>query len=773
MRVSVRPQLAVLLLCCLLAGLFSGCGRPAAPGPAASGPTPAATAEQPPSTAGDTGTAEPAEPAPVFQPACGQLLNGKEYGRDYISLYDKFGREGVGIRDVTEDPETGLAYLNAPDGRQYELGLDFLSMAMVYNTDPAGSSYATPEEVYAAWWRYYVTRWNLLLPEIPLYNDEIYELFSAKFAGLEAQPVAPYAEPVLELCFRAPETEDGSLVIGSTEELTGRLRFPACGVSGKGSAGDNAIYSLISGLETVCADRNGRLTVNPAVVKAFERSENPDGSVSYTVTLYDDLKFSDGSPVTARNYLYFPMVFSSHSAALAFHTVPSGLRRYVGYEGFHACGAYEAGSALPGGGVVSRVFPGLRLLDEHRFSVTVSKEYVPYFFAEGICPALTPTHRSLWLESGDIADDGEGCYFTDDLYASAEESAWILEHALHADPSVPCAGPYALVSVDEDAGRVVLQRNPRYKASCEGEQPSVETVIWQRVAPETALEELAAGRVDYLSTVAEAADGGTTARAYIDFAEASGGEFLCTHRSRASYGKLAFRCDLGPVQFPEVRQAVALCMDRPAFAAAFTGGAGSVPDGPYCTAFWAYRAAAEQGMVPKPYTVSRQEAVELLEAGGWIYDKDGGPYTEGVRYKKIPGEYATESDLLYQSPDGVYATNTVGGDCYMPLLLCWYGAEDRAVTDALEQSFAANELLRAVGFTVYEERGPFDCMLDEFHQQYPYSGARQAPTFNVFSFSVELRDPVYDRSFRTTMDPALYDDYNAYYLKDPADIYWN
>lgn len=33
---------------------------------------------------------------------------------------------------------------------------------------------------------------------------------------------------------------------------------------------------------------------------------NEDGTRTYTVTIYDDLKFSDGTPVTVKNYVVFP-----------------------------------------------------------------------------------------------------------------------------------------------------------------------------------------------------------------------------------------------------------------------------------------------------------------------------------------------------------------------------------------------------------------------------------------------------------------------------------
>ncbi len=68
----------------------------------------------------ETETTEPeAEEEEGYKPSSIQLLNGKEYGADadYISLYDKFGKE-ASIADVEEDPETGLAYFNAPDGNQ-------------------------------------------------------------------------------------------------------------------------------------------------------------------------------------------------------------------------------------------------------------------------------------------------------------------------------------------------------------------------------------------------------------------------------------------------------------------------------------------------------------------------------------------------------------------------------------------------------------------------------------------------------------------------------
>ena len=87
--------------------------------------------------------------------------------KDFTSVYEKIGSK-VTIDMVTEDEE-GLAWVTV-DGVKYELGMDFLSMAMVYRTDvPANSEkYKTADDVYNEWWKLYIQRWNYLVPEIPL-----------------------------------------------------------------------------------------------------------------------------------------------------------------------------------------------------------------------------------------------------------------------------------------------------------------------------------------------------------------------------------------------------------------------------------------------------------------------------------------------------------------------------------------------------------------------------------------------------------------------------
>ena len=57
----------------------------------------------------ETPTETQEQPADEYKPSAAQLLNGKEWGKDYTELYDEIG-DKVTIDDVQEDPTTGLAY---------------------------------------------------------------------------------------------------------------------------------------------------------------------------------------------------------------------------------------------------------------------------------------------------------------------------------------------------------------------------------------------------------------------------------------------------------------------------------------------------------------------------------------------------------------------------------------------------------------------------------------------------------------------------------------
>ena len=362
-------------------------------------------------------------------------LGNYTYGEDYISLYDQVGAD-ITIADVEEDEETGFGYIEV-NGEKHLLGLDFLTMAMVYNTSTEGTDFATEDEVYAEWWKYYITRWNYLLPEIPLYSNEYYDVYNAAIKGVEEHQTNPFWSPASALIDWTSEKEDGSFILGNTTDLSGKFRYATFGSSNPGAA-DNDVAGLVNGLETVVTTKEGGYTVNDTVVKNLEITENEDGTATYTIEIYDDLVFSDGSPITAKNYLYFPMAFSTPVAAEGSGRDARALMTYVGYDEFATFDGTE--------GSGSAVMTGLRLLGDYTFSVTIKSDYYPYFYALAYA-GFSPVYKDLWLGAdADIADDGEGVYFTGNFYEKNGDSyvlaAHIAESAYANDNSYPWSGPY-------------------------------------------------------------------------------------------------------------------------------------------------------------------------------------------------------------------------------------------------------------------------------------------------------------------------------------------
>lgn len=698
-------------------------------------------------------------PAAFAEEAETKSINGKEYGVDYTSLYSQFGKETT-IADVTEDEETGLCYIEK-DGVEYELGLDFLSMAMVYNTQVV-DGWDTEDDVYATWWRYYMQRWNYLMPEIPLYANEYYDLYNAQIKGTDEHPTNPYWSPASALIDWTSEKEDNSIIMGNTTDLSGKFRYAAFGGSNPGAA-DLDVQNLSTGLETVATTKEGGFEWNPTVVKSHEETMNEDGTRTYTVTIYDDLKLSDGTPVTVKNYVVFPMVFSSPVAVAA---AGKDHQSAMTVEGFKTFNTYDG---TEGSG--TKELAGLRMIDDYTYSITVSADYANYFYAISYA-GLSAYDVSLWIGDADVKDDGNGVYFTDDFYAKEGDKYVMADHIVTAsqntDTTYPYSGPYVVKSYDSADKSAVLELNPNFKGNYEGVKPTIAKVVYKKIVSSTQLEDLKAGTLDVIAGIT----GGDETNEALALADGSDGKYVYTHYSRAGYGKLGFRADYGPAQFTEVRQAIAYCMDRAKFAKDFTGGYGGVVDGPYYSGSWMYKAAVDQGMILNAYATSVDSAIEVLTEGGWVYDAEGNDYVEGVRYKKIPGAVATENDINYKSKDGAYVTTKVGDDYYMPLVLNWYGTSDNPFTDQLMTGFASNDNVIAAGFNVQYTIGDFAPMLDELYQAAVYGYYSGSPMYSVFNFATGFTSAAYDYSYQMTIDPAMYDDYSAYYIKDQADVYW-
>ncbi len=673
----------------------------------------------------------------------------------HVSAYEKIGR-GVTV-DMVREGEDGRAYLTH-EGKEYELGMDFLSMAMVYNATPAGG-FPTAEAAYNEWWRLFMQRWNYLAPEVPLYSNQYYDIYNAKINELKT---SPYWSVVDAIVSAKVLSGDNAVILGSHTELSGAFRDAAFGKSSAGSA-DLDVQTLTSGYSTVVTDDGGGYRyADEGVLRRHEEWENEDGTKTFTMQIASDLRFSNGESIKAENYLIALAVGSTKVMREAGGGDAAGLT-LVGYDAFNG---YEGeGDEVP--------FSGVRILDDYTFSVTVKKEYADYYYALNYA-AFTPVPTALYGGRYALKDDGRGVYLEKDFYKKGEKNgvssyltaAEITRNLSNVSASAfPYSGPYYVENYDAATRVASLKRNPYYKGDNRG-KASIEKISYVKIIGETQLDQLKKGRVDVLASVT----GGEETKAALALVD--GVNFKETHYDRAGYGKLAFRCDFGPTQFAEVRRAVMHTIDREEFAQTFTGGYGSVVHAPYHAGSATYHAVKDRlKLNPYPYSVARAKAE--LEKGGWIYDGEGKPYQEGVgiRYKKLSGYEKSYNNLTFASTDNKYETVKIDGEYYMPLVVNWMGTQPNTVTDQLVTAWQNNANAGAkIGAYITYTSGDLNSALYGEYYQMPAYGFTRAK-YGAVNFATGFTGAAYDQSFSWTIDPNKFDNYSMNFLKDAADYF--
>ena len=587
---------------------------------------------------------------------------------DYTSVYDMIGAN-VTIDMVTE--KDGLAYVTY-EGKEYELGMDFLSMAMVYNTVvPEGSAYETSEDIFNEWWKLYIQRWNYLAPEVPLYSNQYFDLYNAKIENLVTTPYWSPADAIVAASVK--DGEANSVILGSATDLSGAFRNSSWGKSSPG-ASDLDVQNLTSGYATVQTDMNGAYIWNMmALAEEPVATYNEDGTLTYTIKIQEGLKFSDGSAITAKNYVAAILSNSTVVGAAAGGTGNSGLY-FVGFDAFKA---FDGSNADAEG--VATTFEGVKLLDDYTFSVTIAADYANYYYTMGYA-AFSPDPLALYLGDADIvvADD-KSCGLSDAFYAKETKDgtevykqAAVITANMAWDSGLPYSGPYYVSNYDASSLTATLTLNPNYPGDDARGTASIETITYIKVVTETQMDQFTSGQVDVIAGIT----GATETKAALDVVAQNPDKYAETHYDRAGYGKLGFRSDFGPTAFTAVRQAIMYTINRPEFAQTFTGGYGAVVHGPYYTGYSAYK-AVEDEIVLNEYAYSKDSAIAVLEEGGWIYNVDGTAYDAavgGIRYKKLEGYELTKDNLNFATTDNKYKTVKVNGEYYMPLAINWYGS---------------------------------------------------------------------------------------------------
>ena len=427
------------------------------------------------------------------------------------------------------------------------------------------------------------------------------------------------------------------LTVGTTTPFSGNFLDGALG----NNISDQDVRRLIHGYHLVYWDSaSGVYQFDNRLVTAKAGSE--DG-LTYVITIESGLTYNDGMPITVRDYAFSLLLLGSPALKEAAGG-QADLSRILGGK------AYTEGQTAK--------LEGVRILGDNMFSVTLDREFLPYFYElQALDISPLPIHS---IAPGcQVVDDGDGAYINGSFSASLlKQTLTNKENGYITHPRVTC-GPYMLT--DYDGTKVTLDLNPKYAGDAEGNIPTIPRIVYQTEDPGLVFGRLAAGEIDLIVRCARA----DQIRTGMEMA--AGEDFGMVAYSRAGLSFISFCAEKGPTADENVRKALIMCLDRTTLTEQYLGSYGTVVDGFYGIGQWMFRMAngsliPEEGQeaewadlkldgIPK-YQLDTDQAERLLEQAGWTLDAEGNPYKtgQGIRYKK-EGDSLVPLNLKLVYPD--------------------------------------------------------------------------------------------------------------------------
>lgn len=208
------------------------------------------------------------------------------------------------------------------------------------------------------------------------------------------------------------QTSDDTLVVG-----LGELNGDFLG-GWTNNAGDVKVRRYMgiegnNGYKTVVQDEGGEWVNNKAVLAEDPKSEdNEDGSKTVTFKLKDGLKWSDGEPVTADDYLFASLLHTHPEYSKLTGSTNIGHDSAKGYE------AYKKGD--------SDVFEGLEKVDDLTFKVTIDASFLPYY-EEAALLAQDPLPMHALSENLAVSKEGDKLVAKDGYTPTEEDKKAYVE----------------------------------------------------------------------------------------------------------------------------------------------------------------------------------------------------------------------------------------------------------------------------------------------------------------------------------------------------------
>lgn len=319
----------------------------------------------------------------------------------------------------------------------------------------------------------------------------------------------------------------------------------------------------------------------PAVAKSYTLS---DDHLTYTIEMRDDVKFSDGTPVTAHDVAFTYTILADPSYDGRYK---SSVREMVGYE------EYNEGSATE--------LAGIKVEGDYKISFTFTEAKTDNLnkLSMGIMPAA---HYAY--EKGNIQPIKDKMQNFDILGS----------------------GSYTFVKF-EPKQFVELEANPTHYMGA----PKIKNLITKFTTADTYMQELAAGTIDVQLQVPANND---------NLAQIEEPGFLdITSYDANSYGFFVFNLRDERLAELEVRQALVYGFDRAEFADLYFDGNATVINTPISKISWAYNDDVEA------YEYDAEKAKQILEDAGWKVGSDGIREKDGKKLSFVWDTY-TESKYI-------------------------------------------------------------------------------------------------------------------------------
>ena len=390
---------------------------------------------------------------------------------------------------------------------------------------------------------------------------------------------------------------------------------------------DIDVRALIHGYNLVNWDQNqGVYVMDPSVVVDYTAGWDDLGNKTYTMLLADDLKYSDGTPITAWDYAFSILLMMSPEIEeiggkiyraehlLGYDDYIKTRRKIVNGEELDFRNADDADTFALG---------GVNVISDHQLQITLDHEFLPYFFELGLLMTV-PYPIDVIAPGCKVYDDGNGIYignaentgryedhFEHPVYTAELLKQTILdpETGYNSHPSV-VSGPYKMISWEPQTGEGHFEKNEYFKGAWihnnlpgpnysgpvtyiqvldeEGNpkkdtsgteiwlvQPTIEKICFKVADNDTMIQQLADGelhlvnKVTYGATINEgmkmdgiAAQAGVQSQNY----------------PRIGLSFLTFSYDWPTVHEKEVRQAIAWCMDRDLMTSEYCGYSNTIGD---------------------------------------------------------------------------------------------------------------------------------------------------------------------------------------------------